>query len=130
MNIDLIEDSLADAALHPERHDQRTWFCGSTMCLAAFIAQRAGWVLHAARIGPTSAWAEKDGTRISICEAARLEARLTREQAHFLFVDSASDGLKELQARWEHMKDGGTTSGHWCPPGNSPAHLPCRRNAA
>lgn len=106
MNVDLIEDALADAALEPARHNQRTYFsastlCGTTRCLAGFIAERAGWVLWLDRDTP---YATRDGVTLTISDAAMDEAELTYHEADFLFDASNLDNLKQLQARWEYMK--------------------------
>lgn len=121
MNVDLIEDALADAALEPAKHDQRTYFartsCGTTRCLAGFIAERAGWVLW---LDGDIACATRDGVTLHIAAAARDAAGLTYSQADFLFNASNMDSLKQLQARWEYVKaqheQGKHPSWDWRPP--------------
>ncbi len=102
MNIQLVDDALADIALNPENHDQGNWVCGSKMCLAGFIAVRAGWEI-VQRPGTTYYYAVKDGVRARIYNAAEWEAGLTMEQADYLFLDSHLDDYKELVVRWNKM---------------------------
>ena len=55
MNIDLAEKVLAHVKAHPKLHDQSTWHCGTTACLA-------GWTV--ALSGEVAGYPEMDSSRV------------------------------------------------------------------
>jgi hypothetical protein len=130
MHEQIVDDALADIALHPEHHSQREYFgtgphyyppgdvisplgeCHTTMCLAGFIALRAGCTfVHVARGHvecrlPAGFPAPSRKVKyLSIQEAAQIAADLTWEESAEMFEFSDRDDYKQLTARWNRLTE-------------------------
>lgn len=111
MNEQIVDDALADIALHPEIHNQRTFGhitdCGTTYCLAGFIAVRAGYQLVSLGHDPhDNRWlpVHKGLPRYNTCaEIAQVAAEMNEDEACEMFINSYFDDLKELTARWNRL---------------------------
>lgn len=53
-NLDLLDAVVAHIEAHPEQHDQTTWFCGTTACIAGRTALMSGWKPYSFKPGHTS----------------------------------------------------------------------------
>jgi hypothetical protein len=100
MNEQIVEDALADIAMNPDGHNQRQYACGTTMCLAGFIAVRAGYTIDY-RAGLA---VSPDGEPESIFWVASEAAGMTEPEAAQMFISSAMDDYKQLVTRWNRLK--------------------------
>ncbi len=68
MNLKQLEKALKVIEKNPKKYNQRTHFrCGTSMCLAGFVAEAAGWKWKEKRFDVLSEFAEvvvKNGRRL------------------------------------------------------------------
>lgn len=108
MNVEVVDGALEEISRTRHLHSQKKFAsrtdCGTTMCLAGWIAVRGGYLLDL-RSGETStaACVGVDGARRRIFDVASAVAGLHSTDAYELFISSASDSYEELVLRWKNM---------------------------
>jgi hypothetical protein len=107
-NIELLKKTREHILKYPETHDQGSWHCGTTMCIAGHAAILAG-----AELKKDARWADEivmyvDGERVSAENFAMDQLRMTSADAGYLFYcmdnQRALERLDQVITLWEQGK--------------------------
>lgn len=109
-NVDLLKKTRDHILLFPETHDQSTWHCETTMCIAGHASVLAGAKLARGVdfSGDPATFMYFEGDLINAASFAEEELGLTETEANYLFFcmdeDVAVKRVDQVIALWEEGK--------------------------
>jgi hypothetical protein len=84
-NIKLLKEVRENIVLNPETHNQKTWFCETSMCIAGHAALMSGKVKVLKDPAFGLYLADEDGDAVSAAGVAQDELELTDSERGYLF---------------------------------------------
>lgn len=107
-NIKLLKEVRETIVLNPETHNQKTWVCGTRMCIAGHAAVMSGKAKVASSLAWGDYFVDMDGQDVTASEIAQDELDLTEEEREYLFFcmdnEIAIKRMDQVIQLWEDGK--------------------------